>query len=134
MNTENPAGDEPESAEMDRNQLERELWEWFKTQDYSEMEIEQVLEKVRRLDARRLQELFSASANTGGMAFHERIDALLGGETQAEMRAELEFLLKRWPDLSPSTRKAIYRLAEGHLANETHEAVVALLESLPPMG
>ena len=49
MNTENPTGDEPESDQIDREELERDLRQWFETQDYSQEEVDQVLQKMRRL-------------------------------------------------------------------------------------
>ncbi|MCA9067728.1 MAG: hypothetical protein KDA84_02315 [Planctomycetaceae bacterium] len=132
MNTENPTGDEPESDQIDREELERDLRQWFETQDYSQEEVDQVLQKMRRFDARTLQESFFASLGTGSIEFNEMIDSILSDHS--DKPAELEFVIERWPELSPATKKAIYALAKGNLPPASHQAIIALVESLPPAG
>lgn len=132
MNTENPAGDEPESDQIDRDELERDLRQWFETQEYSPEEVNQVLQKMRQFDARTLQESFFASLGTGSIEFNEMIDSILSEDS--DKAPELEFVIDRWPELSPATRKAIYVLAQGNLPDASYQAIIALIESLPPTG
>ena len=49
-------------------------------------------------------------------------------------RDKLQFVIDRWPLLTPETRNAIYVLAEGTLPRSTHAEVIALTETLPPTG
>lgn len=130
MTNEKPAGEEPESNEIDRDELERDLRQWFETQNYSDEEVNQVLDKMRRFDARTLQESFFASVGTGSIEFNEMIDSIL--TEHSDKPAELELVIDRWSELSPPTRKAIYVLAKGNLPAATHQAIIALIESLPP--
>ena len=112
MNAKQSGGAAPEN--FDRQELERDLLEWFKTQNYSQEEMNQVLDKLRRFDDRTLQESFFASVGTGSVEFSEMISTILS--EHSDKPAELEFIIHQWPNLSPSTRKAIYVLAEGTLA------------------
>jgi hypothetical protein len=129
MTTQKPKSEgEPEN--IDRQELERDLVEWFKTQNYSPDEMDQVLTKLREFDDRTLQESFFASVGTGSIEFTEIISSILS--EHSDKPAELEFIIHQWPNLSPATRKAIYVLAEGTLPASTHQAVIALIDVLPP--
>lgn len=129
MSTRPPAGGaDPEN--IDRQELERDLLEWFKTQNYSQDEMDQILKKLREFDDRTLKESFFASVGTGSVEFTEMIRSILS--EHSDKPAELEFIIHQWPSLSPSTRKAIYVLAEGTLPPSTHQAVISLIEVLPP--
>lgn len=132
MSIKHPAGGGAEPEHIDRNELERDLLDWFKTQDYTPDEMNQVLSKLRQFDDRTLQESFFASVGTGSVEFSEMISSILS--EHSDKPAELEFIIHQWPKLSASTRKAIYVLAQGTLPTSTHQAVISLIEVLPPTG
>lgn len=132
MSTKHPPGGGTDPEHIDRGELERDLLDWFKTQNYSQEEMNQVLTKLRRFDDRTLQESFFASVGTGSVEFSEMISSILS--EHSDKPAELEFIIHQWPNLSASTRKAIYVLAQGTLPASTHQAVISLIEVLPPTG
>ncbi len=129
MNNEQPANEDAGQNPIDRHELERDLLDWFQTQDYNQDEIDLVLQRIRDFDARMLHESFFASVGTGSIEFGEIIDSLL--TEHSDKPAELEQLINQWPKLNSATRRAIGVLANQRLSTEAHQAVVILIESLP---